>query len=118
MSHSIYNKLSGLQCMWIIAMFDLPTKTKDDRNRANNFRKFLISEGYMRLQLSVYATFAKSRAHAEPYLNHLDEMLPPAGNVRAIMITDKQFGQMKNFSGFFSVSDEDREAPPEQLLLF
>ena len=32
--------------MWVIVLFDLPTKTKVERQRYTEFRKFLLEDGF------------------------------------------------------------------------
>lgn len=41
--------------MRMILMFDMPTETVDDRKAYRRFRKFLISEGFIMHQFSVYS---------------------------------------------------------------
>ena len=108
-------KLSKIENMWIFAMFDLPVTTDDKRREYSRFRKMLLAEGFTMLQYSVYAKFCASRENAEKYSRYIRIGLPPEGEVRVIMITDKQFEQMAVFYGRFS---KKPESPPEQLLLF
>lgn len=101
--------------MWLMVMFDLPVVTKIQRREQTRFRKFLLREGFMQLQLSVYAKFCSSRENARKYTNYVRECVPPGGFVRILMITDKQFGEMVSLYG---KKVEDVEKAPEQLLLF
>ncbi len=41
--------------MRMILMFDMPTDTSDDRKAYRRFRKFLLSEGFIMHQFSVYS---------------------------------------------------------------
>ena len=41
--------------VWLFVFFDLPVGTKPDRRWATRFGKFLKDDGFMMLQLSVYA---------------------------------------------------------------
>ena len=47
--------------MRIIVMFDLPTLTNKDKRNYILFRKFLIKNGYMMLQYSIYTKIAINR---------------------------------------------------------
>ena len=49
----------GERYMRILVFFDLPVKTKAERRRATRFRKDLIDDGYIMLQLSVYSRICK-----------------------------------------------------------
>ena len=41
--------------MRMVLMFDMPTQTADERKVYRQFRKFLISEGFIMHQFSVYS---------------------------------------------------------------
>lgn len=41
--------------MRILIFFDLPTETSKDRKNYSKFRKFLINEGFIMMQESVYS---------------------------------------------------------------
>lgn len=40
--------------MRLIVMFDLPTGTVGERRAANQFRHFLLHDGYYMMQFSIY----------------------------------------------------------------
>ncbi len=107
--------ISEMKAMWLLAMFDLPMKTKMQKREYSRFRKFLIGEGFVQLQLSVYAKFCSTRENAYKYCNYITAAVPPNGQVRVIMITDKQFGEMISLYG---KTVQEVEKKPEQLLLF
>ena len=92
-------KISKFENMWIFAMFDLPVTDKKKRNDYTRFRKYLLSEGFTMLQYSVYAKFCYSRESGTIMHNHIKAVIPPEGQVRIIMITDKQFEEMAVFYG-------------------
>ena len=101
--------------MWLMVMFDLPVVSTEEKRQYTRFRKYLLREGFLQLQFSVYAKFCASRENAQKYLNHLKAAVPPGGKVRLLMITDKQFGDMVSLYG---KKIEEVEKKPEQLLLF
>ncbi len=101
--------------MWLMVMFDLPTLTKEEKRDYTRFRKYLVGEGFIQLQYSVYAKFLASRENSHKYYRYIQEVVPPGGYVRLLMITDKQFGDMVSLYG---QRIEEVERKPEQLLLF
>jgi len=101
--------------MWLMVMFDLPTTSKEEKREYSRFRKYLLSEGFLQLQFSVYAKFSASRENAEKYYRYIKIIVPPGGHVRLAMITDKQFGDMVSLYGKTALFIEKK---PEQLLLF
>lgn len=104
--------------MWIMAMFDLPVGDKEQRRYATHFRKFLLSRGFTMLQFSVYAKYCSSRDSANSIISTVKFALPPDGNVRICMFTDKQFADTLVFSGTKLLTSDEKEQPPEQLNLF
>ncbi|MDP8222406.1 MAG: CRISPR-associated endonuclease Cas2 [Candidatus Lernaella stagnicola] len=92
-------RVSGYRLMWLMVMFDLPTDTKEARREYTRFRKKLIKEGFLMLQFSVYGRPCPSEENAEVHAGRVQASLPPEGHVRVLMLTDKQFGRMKVFSG-------------------
>ena len=101
--------------MWQLVLFDLPVKTKAERRRATAFRKHLLREGYTMLQFSVYAAHCESGDHGLARRNVIRGILPPAGHVRMLSVTDRQFADMQSFIGRKTVRVE---APPDQMMLF
>jgi len=107
--------INGYRCMWVLAMFDLPTDTKKARRDYTLFRKALLRDGFTQMQYSVYARHCPSKENAEVHLGRIERHLPPDGEVRVVTITDKQFERMEIFWG------KMRKAPepaPCQLSLF
>ncbi len=85
--------------MWILVMFDLPVVLAEERKAANDFRHLLLNLGFEMSQFSVYMRFCTSPAQLETYCKHIEESLPPGGNVKIIQITDKQYERIINFRG-------------------
>jgi CRISPR-associated protein Cas2 len=89
----------GWRSMWVIAMFDLPTDTPAARKAYTRFRKCLIEDGFTMMQYSVYSRHCASMENAEVHIARMGQQLPPAGEVRFMTITDKQFSRIKVFVG-------------------
>lgn len=85
--------------MWIMVFFDLPTKTKPQRRRANRFREFLKKDGYMMLQFSVYARVCRGQDAVDKHTRRVRSSLPQEGSVRTLKVTDKQYGRMELMLG-------------------
>ena len=85
--------------MRILLMFDVPAKTKKDRKYATKFRNELINLGYFMIQYSVYMRICKGASSAKASINSVRRILPPRGNVRTIIITEKQFDNMEILLG-------------------
>jgi CRISPR-associated protein Cas2 len=101
--------------MWIIAMFDLPTETKAARKAYARFRKDLIEDGFTMMQYSVYSRHCASIENAEVHVARMGLKLPPAGEVRFLTITDRQFSRIRTFWG----KKRAKASPsPSQMELF
>lgn len=80
--------------MRLIVMFDLPVTGKKERRRYQRFRKFLIGDGYSMIQYSVYSRVTNGIDGVQKHLRRLRANLPPAGSVRAMTVTEKQYASM------------------------
>lgn len=85
--------------MWLMVFFDLPTRTKPQRRRANRFRMFLKKDGYMMLQLSVYARVCRGQDAVDKHVRRVRLSLPKEGSVRTLQVTDRQYGRMELMLG-------------------
>ena len=88
-----------IRFMWLMVFFDLPTSTKAQRRRANRFRQFLKKDGYMMLQLSVYARVCRGQDAIDKHVRRVRLSLPKEGSVRTLQVTDKQYGRMELMLG-------------------
>ena len=107
--------LSGYRAMWLFAMFDLPVDTKTARRQYASFRKALLERGFSMLQFSVYARYCASEDFAKGIRDEVRGLLPPRGQVRLLMVTDRQFAKMEVYYGKKRTPTEE---PPRQIMLF
>lgn len=105
----------GWRSMWVIAMFDLPTDTPGERKAYARFRKNLLEDGFTMMQYSVYSRHCASIENAEVHASRMGALVPAAGEVRFLTITDKQFGRTKVYIGKKRLKTPP---PPSQLELF
>ena len=108
-------KLSEYRIMWIFAMFDLPTDTKQARKSYTLFRRNLLKDGFHMVQYSVYARCCSSEENLNVHYKRIKAFLPPEGEVRLVKVTDKQYGNMQTYWGKIRKA---REKTPSQLELF
>lgn len=80
--------------MRILVFFDLPTDTKKDRKIYSKFRKFLIKEGFMMMQESVYSKLTLNNSITNAVREKIEKNKPPKGIVQMLVITEKQFSSM------------------------
>ena len=90
--------------MRLIVMFDLPTLNAADMRNYREFRKFLIKNGFMMMQESVYTKIALNQSMAQLIANKVRDNKPDKGLVQMFTITEKQFSRMEIL--VVEVSDE------------
>ncbi len=104
--------------MWIIVFFDLPVGAKAQRRAATRFRNHLLKDGYIMLQFSVYGRICNGQERVEKHLKRLQAALPPKGHVRALQVTDRQYGRMRILLGERDENEEkDTKNNGGQLVL-
>ena len=99
-------KFGGVQTVWIIVLFDLPTDTKTARRQYTQFRKFLLNDSFSMMQYSVYMRHCASDENAAVHVRRVKNSLPPDGEVRIVKITDMQFEKIEVYYGKKRVSTE------------
>ncbi len=107
--------LSPYRIMWLFIMFDLPVATSKERKQATGFRKDLLDLGCEMSQFSIYLKYCASGERAESLEKQIEGILPDAGKIDILKITDKQFANMKRFYGETQIKNTGK---PGQLNLF
>lgn len=107
--------VGGERFMRIIVFFDLPTLTKSDRKNASRFRNFLVKDGYVMLQLSVYSRICKGQDAVEKHIKRLKSLIPKEGSVRMLTVTEKQYASMEVLVG--TLKKEENLGEKQLLLL-
>ncbi|HEM2554238.1 CRISPR-associated endonuclease Cas2 [Streptococcus suis] len=80
--------------MRLLCFFDLPMETTQEKRQYRLFRKELIANGFEMLQFSVYYRTCPNRSFATKFYKKLQQSHIPAGNVRLLAVTEKQFSEM------------------------
>lgn len=90
--------------MRMILMFDLPMLTPDDRRTYRKFRRFLLSEGFLMHQFSVYSKLLLNDTANKAMIKRLEKNNPNQGNITLLTVTEKQFARMTYLHGEKSTS--------------
>ena len=110
-----FESLNAYKIMWLFVVFDLPVTEKRDRKNASQFRKNLLKGGFTMMQFSVYIRHCASKEAMETHIRKVERLVPPKGKVSMISITDKQYGDIKNF---WAKKEVKFKSKPRQLELF
>ena len=85
--------------MRVLVFFDLPTVTCENRREYARFRKFLIKNGFLMMQESVYSKMALNQTVAASVVERVKNNKPAEGLVQMMTITEKQYNRMEYVCG-------------------
>ena len=92
--------------MRLILMFDLPTTSKKEIKVYTKFRKYLIENGYIMMQYSVYCKIFANREAATQHIKILKRNTPTKGQIRIMLVTEKQYANIEIIVGGKSIQEE------------
>ena len=84
-----------VRIMRLLVFFDLPTGTAKERKEYSQFRKFLLKDGFVMEQYSVYSRITVDKNNTNTHLDRIIKNLPPAGAVQVLQITEQQYEKRK-----------------------
>lgn len=85
--------------MRVLVFFDLPTKTSLDRKNYSLFRKFLINEGFIMMQESIYSKIALNATVSALIQEKVRKNKPHKGLIQMLVITEKQYSSIEYVIG-------------------
>lgn len=91
--------------MRLIVMYDLPVITEKDKKIYSKFRRFLLNDGYIMMQFSIYSRICKNHDDIYKHINRIRQNTPEKGNVRLLQVTENQYNSMLLLTGS-KASDE------------
>ncbi|CAI3400550.1 CRISPR-associated endonuclease Cas2 [Enterococcus cecorum] len=96
--------------MRILVFFDLPVLSLEQRRDYRSFRKFLIKDGFIMLQESVYCKMVLNKSAAKAVVEQVKKNRPEDGLVQLLTVTEKQFSKMEYIVGEYKseVLDSDQ----------
>lgn len=80
-------------------MFDLPMVEDKEKTQYTKFRNHILKLGYKMVQYSVYVRTILDKSKFDQELKRVAKYLPQNGNIRLILITEKQYHEMKVLIG-------------------
>lgn len=85
--------------MRMILMFDMPVDTAEERKTYRKFRNFLINEGFIMHQFSIYSKLLLNNTANNAMIERLKANNPKKGNITLLTVTEKQFSRMVYLNG-------------------
>ena len=96
--------------MRMILMFDMPVDTVEERKAYRKFRKFLIDEGFIIHQFSIYSKLLLNNSANNAMIERLKTRNPKKGNITLLTVTEKQFSRMIYLNGEHDTSVANSDA--------
>lgn len=101
-----------VRIMRLIVFFDLPMDTAAQRRQYRLFRKFIIKDGYLMMQESVYSKMVLDGIAADSAMKRLRQHKPSSGLVQVLRVTEKQYASIEAIAGdsvsHFEVDNTER----------
>ena len=97
--------------MRTMVFFDLPNIYSRDRRNYQLFRKFLLSEGFIMMQESVYSKIMLNSQQTKLLIERIRKKAPKKGLIQVLTITEKQYSQIEYIIGSNNskiIDSEDR----------
>lgn len=97
--------------MRTIVFFDLPNIYATDKRNYLKFRRYLLNEGFIMMQESVYSKLVLNSQQSNMLFERLKKNVPKKGLIQVLTITEKQYSQIQNIIGESNtkiVNSEDR----------
>lgn len=85
--------------MRLLLFFDLPTETSKNRLDYTRFHKFLIKNGFIMMQKSVYSKLVINNVTSAAVKTKISKNLPPAGIIELLEVTENQFSRIEYLIG-------------------
>lgn len=85
--------------MRTIVFFDLPNVYSIDKRNYIKFRKFLINEGFIMMQESVFSKLLLNSQQAQFLNDRIRKNAPKKGLIQILTITEKQYAQIEYVIG-------------------
>lgn len=97
--------------MRTMVFFDLPNIYAKDKRNYLKFRKYLLNEGFIMMQESVYSKLVLNSQQSDLLIERLRKNAPKKGLIQVLTITEKQYAQIEFIIGESNskiVDSEDR----------
>lgn len=90
---------SYYRIMRLIILFDMPVQTKEQKREYVKFRDYIMDDGFLMLQYSVYIRMCPNDFSVGKHIARIKAFKPKFGNIRIIKVTENQFVNMEIIHG-------------------
>lgn len=83
----------------IFVAFDLPTETSKDRADYRKFRSYLVKNGYIMFQESLYYKVIRNNLNNAKEIHEVAVNAPDKGNIIALPLTINEMNKLRTING-------------------
>jgi len=91
--------MGKIRFMRVIVMFDLPTLTSEQKREYRRFRKWLLEDGFVMMQMSIYSKIVLNENSAKLLTKRVDEVKAKEGVIQILVLTEKQYNNIEYVQG-------------------
>ena len=91
--------------MRMILFFDLPITTPSDKREYRRFIKYLDSDGFIRIQNSVFCKLCINSDAAKTLSKRVIRECPSDGDIRYMIVTETQYQNITNVNETYSLQE-------------
>ena len=95
--------------MRTIIFFDLPNVYTNDKRNYTKFRRFLINEGFIMMQESVYSKLMMNSQQIQLLIQRIKRNAPKQGIIQVLNVTENQYAQIEYIIGSNNTKILDNE---------
>ena len=85
--------------MRVLVLYDLPIGSSSEIRAYTKFRKYLLKNGFMMMQESVYTKLALNQTVCRNIMENVRKNKPEEGLVQMLAITERQYSKMEIIVG-------------------
>lgn len=91
--------------MRVLLLYDLPSVTNADKKIYRDFVKFLTTEGFVRIQESVFVKACLNANSLKACKNRIRQNSPAKGSIRLFVLTEEGYQKGENINNNYSLSE-------------
>lgn len=97
--------MESIRFMRLILFFDLPVDTPAGKREYRRFIKYLASDGFVRMQYSVYCRLCINADAAKTISKRVVKEAPVDGDIRFMTVTETQYQNINNINETYSLQE-------------
>lgn len=86
--------------------YDIPNNNSSESKNYSKFRKYIIANGFIMLQESVYVKSVASKETHQILMRNLKLASPTNSNIRTLLVTENVFEKMQIIAGEESINEQ------------